>query len=253
LFSPKSRKKILVPNDSGSSYFEPFRFLGLGYTSDVTSIERYPDDIAMVVFTGGEDVSPSIYGRQQHPRTYASMNRDIVEMAVFHKALDLGLPMAGIYRGAQFLCVMAGGKLVQDISGHGQNHSLTALNPGGNAEVVGVTSTHHQMQYPFDLVPGSQYEVLAWAQTPLSTHYAFDDSTIILAADATPELRLEPDVVWYPEIKALGAQFHPEWMADTSPGLQYYRRLVSHYLVPIMEANEPRTAKSTNKTVKTAG
>jgi hypothetical protein len=130
---------------------------------------------------------------------------------------------------------MAGGKLVQDVTGHESgHHTVEAIYPEGHTRKIAVSSSHHQMQYPYDL-PDSEFEVLAWGTKPLSAHYAFDNETTISANEATEVLKVEADVVWYPGIKALGAQYHPEWMRADTDGFLYFQDLVSHYLVPLME------------------
>jgi anthranilate/para-aminobenzoate synthase component II len=227
-------KKILVVNDHGPTYYKPFEFLGLECVRDHRVLETDPEDIALIVFTGGHDVSPSLYGKNAHPNTSSSMDRDIEETQVFEIAQENEIPMAGICRGAQFLCVMAGGKLVQDITGHHENHTVSAAYPDGITREIVVSSSHHQMQYPFSMVEDS-YEVLAWGEEGRSEHYAFDDDNIILQAKADFLLNMEPDVVWYPQIKALAAQYHPEWMREDTDGFKYFQLLVASHLVPLMK------------------
>lgn len=225
-------KKVLVVN--GSSYFEPFKFLGLPMISNPMILEKNPDEVALVVFTGGEDVSPKMYG---HPDlgSYYNERRDELETAIFRLAKKDNIPMAGICRGSQFLCVMAGGKLVQDISNHGTSHALRYKTQDGNIlespEVV--TSTHHQMQYPFDL-DDSNYELLAWSSKPRSGHYAFEDK-VISAEEAKDEFRIEPDCVFYNNINALAMQYHPEYMPKDSWGFKFAEHLIDIWLKPLIE------------------
>lgn len=105
------------------------------------------EDADLVVFVGGEDVSPELYGEWCHPTTSPSYYRDESEMEVFQFAREIGLPMAGICRGAQFLNVMNGGTLWQDVDGHaiGGTHTAYLI---GNLVPVEVSSTHHQMMRP---------------------------------------------------------------------------------------------------------
>jgi len=54
----------------------------------------------LVIFTGGEDVSPIIYGEtQSHKYTQSDIHRDNVEQVFFRMAKDLGKPILGICRG----------------------------------------------------------------------------------------------------------------------------------------------------------
>lgn len=248
--SSLKNKKILMVNDHAPSYFRPFEHLGLECTRTHSKLESDPDSIALVVFTGGSDVSPDLYGKDKHPRTYNSEDRDMEETELFSMAEAAGIPMAGICRGAQFLCVMAGGSLVQDITDHaGGNHQVLARWPGESTyRQITVNSSHHQMQYPFDL-PEDTYEVLARGVSPLSRHYALDDKEHISVSSASSLLKLEPDVVMYHTIKALGAQYHPEWMRDDTDGFMYFKALVNHHLLPLME-NRYRDDRKREETSK---
>jgi gamma-glutamyl-gamma-aminobutyrate hydrolase PuuD len=228
-----SSKKILMVNDLRLSYAPPFKYLQKEFTSDPKELFRDPESIALVVFTGGADVSPSLYEEKPHWTTGSNLTRDIQEKKIFEDAKAAKIPFVGICRGAQFLCVMAGGRLVQDITGHaGGRHEICFNLPNGSQEVVEVTSSHHQMQYPFSLQQGEDYLVIANSAKRRSKHYAFNSERVVLANDLASDDPLlgEPDVILYPKIKALAAQYHPEWMSEKSRGFTIFQELVSHYL-----------------------
>lgn len=75
-----------------------------------------------LIISGGEDVNPSRYGQKPGPHTEDSVEiRDASETALLTAALDSGLPLLGICRGAQVLNVHLGGTLHQhlpDVVGH---------------------------------------------------------------------------------------------------------------------------------------
>lgn len=60
---------------------------------------RRIEEADLVLFEGGEDVSPNLYGEPVHPATYISPNRDKAEVALFKKAHSLGKKLLGICRG----------------------------------------------------------------------------------------------------------------------------------------------------------
>ena len=238
--SNSTKRKILVVN--GPTYVSPYRKvakeLDLEFTHNIQDIKDSPESIALVVFTGGHDVSPEVYGESPHPRTSNSLARDTQEIEVFAIAEAEGIAMAGICRGSQFLCVMAGGKLVQDITNHaGPDHDINALMPDGSEETFSVTSSHHQMQYPFNM-DDSKYVILGCSTKQRSTHYAMNAETTYSRQQADANLAMEPDIIWYPEISALGAQYHPEWMPKSSRGFTAYEELVDHYLKPLMVVDD---------------
>lgn len=162
----------------------------------------------VVLFTGGEDVDPSLYSAETHPSTYSNLERDKKEAELFNKVNPDKQVCVGICRGSQFLCVMNGGKLVQDCTGHAldRTHAIT------NEEVeYQITSTHHQMQYPYCL-DSKFYEVLYTSYPNLSTYYEGTDIN-----KAVIRLKGEPEVVLYHVPNrpvCLAIQGHPEMMPN---------------------------------------
>lgn len=69
-----------------------------------------------LLLAGGADVDPNHYGEDPLPRLgRITPERDLAELALARGALAAGLPILGICRGLQVLCVAAGGTLLQDI------------------------------------------------------------------------------------------------------------------------------------------
>src|SRR5574344_1685246 len=92
-----------------------------GYTSWIENVNLVDSPLKadIVFFTGGEDVSPSLYGEKAHRTTFANKKRDIVEMEVFNLIKDNSdILKLGVCRGSQFLTVMNGAKLVQNVNNH---------------------------------------------------------------------------------------------------------------------------------------
>ena len=208
-----STAKVLVVNDSrdcGASYYVPFEPYGKK-TDDLDAVED--KDVVLVIFTGGADVTPSFYGEEANHRTYNVKQRDAVERAVFQKALKQKKNIAGICRGAQFICAMSGGKLVQHVNNHGGYHNVRT----DDGRLINVSSVHHQMQLPPpDAVP------IAWAEPKRSTCYEGPPGV-----NYTPDR--EHDVVWYPKTNALGMQYHPEFMDQKTEGFKYCQELVERF------------------------
>jgi hypothetical protein len=82
-------------------------------------------DIDCLLLWGGEDIHPSFYREAPHPRNEtqqaAPSERDIHEWKAMLYCKAHNIPMIGVCRGAQFLCVFAGGKLAQDVDRHDTN------------------------------------------------------------------------------------------------------------------------------------
>jgi len=186
----ENNRNILVLLGDSSPYENPFNEWGR-ITHDVDELEN----CVLVVFTGGTDVDPELYGEVRLPTTNTpDTNRDIIEQGVYTRALILELPMIGICRGAQFLNVMNNGKLLQHIDGHSNcEHPVTTI----NGDVFDVRGDHHQ------------------AMRPEGNH-----TLLAVSNDGLPEV-----VIW-PHSRCLGVQYHPEWMSDDTDGYLYFQTLL---------------------------
>lgn len=68
------------------------------------------------LLTGGHDVNPGLYGEVASPQCGAPCDaRDRLERAVYEKACEKDKPVLGICRGLQFINVLHGGTLYQDL------------------------------------------------------------------------------------------------------------------------------------------
>jgi gamma-glutamyl-gamma-aminobutyrate hydrolase PuuD len=172
----------------------------------------------IIQFTGGADVSPSLYGENKHPETSCSPMRDQVELEVYKRCLLDGKPMVGICRGGQFLNVMNGGKMYQHVDGHDRTHEL--LDSYTNQLHV-VTSTHHQMMIP---------AIIADNRKPVVVATACEASMLEKALSVTrikKNLWTDIEVVWYPETNSLCFQPHPEY--GLSSCTDYFFELLERY------------------------
>lgn len=124
--------------DGNTEYSSMFASKGWKVVSDIK-------DADLVQFTGGSDVYPPMYNCAVHPKTKFNSARDHREKILYEKALGLGIPMAGICRGGQFLNVMNGGTMWQDVNNHTMSHDVIDNITG---DVFKATSTHHQMMKP---------------------------------------------------------------------------------------------------------
>lgn len=177
------------------------------------------DSRAVVLFGGGEDISPSLYGQEPTKYTYASKKlsqRDAFELEVFKVAKSANSKFIGVCRGAQFLCALAGGSLYQHVDNHGMTHNMET----NEGTVLKVSSAHHQMMNP----KGTNHLLLAWSDVVRSARH-------IVEGGLSAEVDVEPEVVLFPEINALAIQYHPEFMHPTDSAVKYSRDLVKKYLM----------------------
>jgi|AntRauTorcE11898_2_1112593.scaffolds.fasta_scaffold00321_31 GMP synthase-like glutamine amidotransferase len=156
-----------------------------------------PEEADIIMFSGGADVNPAMYNQNRHKTTGVSFARDAKDTELFESFPHT--PKVGICRGSQFLTVMAGGSLVQDCDNHAMagTHEIQFT----DGEVMNITSTHHQMMYPF-LV---SHSILARAAR--STYHKNGE-------DENMKMPFDPEIVYYPEINSFCIQGHPEMMRE---------------------------------------
>lgn len=170
----------------------------------------------VLLLWGGEDIGTDIYGQQPynaHARKVAS-KRDLKEKALFSEAVNLGIPIIGICRGAQMVCALSGGTLAQHIDNHGRSHSVT-LHDEGDVTMM-VNSSHHQM-----MLPPLSAEILA---SSIGT-------TGIMGDGGSGYYHTVNEVVYFPTTNALGIQPHPEWANCPREFVHYCTRKIKEYLL----------------------
>ncbi len=192
-------------------------------------------DADLVVFSGGEDVTPELYAHEKHPATQCNPVRDADEVIAWRKAMDMKKPMVGICRGAQFLCVMAGGKLIQHQTNEQFMHRVNTF----NEKSIQVTSCHHQAQYPWDLAE-DDYRILGWTVGMHPYHEGENRKEMVIGKVPNS---IEVEDCHYPHIRALCIQSHPEMMyarpsldALAYNSIQHYRELLTLHLTEFPNA-----------------
>lgn len=198
--------------------FYPFQEMGV---FDDYNLVISPNELQLdhcLVVWGGGDISPTLYNKAVSKHTEAGVlpsKRDAHEWALMQRAEKLGISIIGICRGAQMLCALAGGFLIQDATGHTYGGHEVETSGGG---VFNVSSLHHQMLYPFEV----DHELRAWSKRPLSGHY-LDVNTPI-------EMPLEPEYVYFPKQKGIAIQWHPEYMDVNCKANQYVKQQIEELL-----------------------
>ncbi len=195
---------------SGSHPFDKLK--GITGVVQVTHPTELKEPGILVIW-GGEDISPSLYNKPVSSYTGASermSRRDSVEYLLAKKAIELGMPIIGVCRGAQLLCAMAGGTLIQHVNNHGGSH-IVKTSEGMD---IRVNSIHHQMMYPFNV----QHEMRAWIE-----HHRSDVHIDVKENGNEFNNRppVEPEYVYFPTVKGFAVQWHPEMMSEGTPANKY--------------------------------
>lgn len=105
----------------------------------------------LVIFTGGSDINPAIYGQANKYSSFIP-ERDTAEIEILRRSIISGKKILGVCRGHQLINAYLGGILVQDITAqlnvvHENDHGLEIVEAGGiipNVFSGRVNSIHHQ-------------------------------------------------------------------------------------------------------------
>lgn len=212
------KNKILILSPDNKSYAPLLKDFG-EVTHNHAAFILNPKDFKLIQFTGGEDVSPELYG-DTSPKGYCmvSKQRDELDEKIFNIANKSNIPMAGICRGMQFLNVMCGGKLIHHMSGHVSNQH--AVNTSCKIFDSFITnSLHHQM-----CIPPVDGHILAWSLEKQSDRYIGNKDEEI------NWIGPEVEAIFIPWYKVFGVQWHPEFMVSSAKAHNYYKVLLNNFL-----------------------
>ena len=91
-----------------------------------TNIEEVMQGIDAVIFTGGEDISSSLYSDPEpwhgiEAEIDFNATRDVSDYILMSYCIEKNIAAVGFCRGMQMLAVVSGAKMIQDIPTHFQN------------------------------------------------------------------------------------------------------------------------------------
>lgn len=220
-----------LDNYGGYPFSELFdHCIGTYGEKDVDTVAALTDRLALIIW-GGANISPSIYNQKPNKYTGAGEElslRDSLEVQMAKRAIALGIPIIGICRGAQLVCALAGGSLIQHVNNHaGGYHEIVT----DGDETYNCPSLHHQMMYPWEV----EHKMIAWCDKPRSDIYLGEpvmDGEKVVGARKLTLPGPEPEIVWFPAIKALGIQSHPEFIHKSDhPFVRYCLSLTKQYIM----------------------
>ena len=153
-----------------------------------------------MIFSGGGDLDPDLYGAEPHPATDTPKPwRDKPELALLEAALARDMPVLAICRGSQLLNIARGGDLVQhlpEVIGHDRHkhrpgyfsdHDVSIAEESRLGSILGehapVKSHHHQGMGEI----GEGLRAVAW-----------DEDGLVEGLE-DPDKRFALGVLWHPE------------------------------------------------------
>lgn len=204
-------------------HFHPFD--NLAVFTDYVSFSD-PDLLVkgdVLIVHGGADISPALYNKGRSSRGHGDLEpdmRDRTEWALMCRAKELGVPIIGICRGAQMLCALEGGHLIQHINNHGGTHEVSTFDNTS----FSTNSIHHQQ-----LVPQGNYQLVAWTPTRSKEYWDVDDQGHDVVMQSNP-IGCDPEFVYYPDIKGFAVQWHPEMMSANSTANKYVLNFINKHV-----------------------
>ena len=163
-------------------------------------IEETLEALHGIIFSGGSDLDPELYGQETHRETSGVVaDRDRAELALLEEALARDMPVLAICRGSQVLNVARGGDLVQ--------HLPDVVGDEKHKETPGVF-----MEHEVELQPDSRVGSLLGERAPVKSHHHqgfgrigrglrvaghAEDGTVEAVED--PGRRFAVGVLWHPE------------------------------------------------------
>lgn len=179
------------------------------------ALEDDPDEILdaadAVLFAGGADVHPALYGQYPSPSLEpVDEVRDRVELALLRRSLERDLPTLGICRGFQLLNIAAGGTLHQhlpDVIGH-DHHRRSVGTFDGNHHTVVIEAGSR----------AAEFEGAREIERASHHHQGLDrigDRATVTARCPFDDL---PEAIEISDRSfAVGVQWHPEVEAECAP------------------------------------
>jgi putative glutamine amidotransferase len=162
--------------------------------------EETLDVVDGLIFSGGSDLDPELYGEQAHPETDGWVReRDDFELGLMQAALARDVPLLAICRGSQVLNVALGGDLEQ--------HVPDRVETNVHKETPGVFAEHD-----VDVLPGTTLSSILSERTAVKSHHhqgygklgsglreaaRAPDGTVEALED--PSKRFALGVLWHPE------------------------------------------------------
>lgn len=213
-------KDIIVVAGPGH-YGSPFKRLG-NVTHKLKKLVAHPDKVKLLVLTGGEDLHPSLYhGEDQLECCFTNVKRDVLERNIFEFCRKYDIKITGICRGFQFLNVMAGGFMYQHLERHELFRMHDCYFPHIN-RIMRVTSTHHQLvELPSGSIP------VAWAYPRRSDFYVGSNGDFV---DPEEEPDYEIEAAIFPNINAMGVQYHPEVTLPKYDSRKHYEIMTKDFV-----------------------
>lgn len=206
--------RVFNPCEEGLNYYSDW--IGKG----VDNIK----DADVVLFTGNKTLS-SNFNIENSRKTesiysYSDDKQDLCEFTYMLEAINMKKPIVGVNKGMHMLHSSTNSPLVT----HMQHPIIHPIEFVGSKFFCTVNSDHHQI---IDYDPdNSEYNLIAFSRdlSPFYINSEYKNYTGLLR-DSSQKV-IEPEIVYYNTINAIGFQFDVHHMKGSSTGRYISRKLV---------------------------
>lgn len=218
-----------LEKSSGNTYMNPGYLRGvtmagglpliLPLSCEGEDLDRLLSLCGGVLFTGGPDVDPAVYGEARlNESVELCPERDALEFSLLEKAMRAGLPVLGICRGCQLINTALGGTLYQD---------LPTQRPGPiqHRQPEPITCPQHENR----ILPGTPLAA-ALSQASIAVNSCHHQAIRTLADGLLPSAVAGDGLIEgfchesYPYL--WGVQWHPERLLGDPASLLLFRSFV---------------------------
>ena len=179
-------------------------------------------NVSIVLFTGGEDISPTLYYTPEEwhgieAEIDYNAERDVSDYLTMAYCLDCDIPLVGFCRGTQMLGVISGGEMIQDIPTWFENQGIaydyTHRNQKATPESYRDYASHiveiEQGSYLYDMIGALSLSGCAsWHHQAIRN---VDNTRLAVTGyTETNGVKMIEAVERTDKTFAVGLQFHPE-------------------------------------------
>jgi putative glutamine amidotransferase len=175
-----------------------------------------------VLFTGGGDIDPDLYGQAPHPLAgEIDADRDRQEIQLISQVIEKGLPFFGICRGLQIINVALGGDLYVDILDQHPNAIKHDYYPDYPREYLA-----HDIQIDHSSFLGAVFSENRMAVNSLHHQGVRNLAPNLKGAAFSPDGIVEAlEMLDYPS--GIAVQWHPENLQEYEPMQTLFRYFVA--------------------------
>lgn len=193
----------------------------LPFMTDVSLIPEFVDRLDGILFSGGEDLDPALYGEARHPKAEPlDPNRQRFELALLAEVERRRMPALGVCLGCQLMNVHRGGSLIQFLPDHERAGPLEHRRLDDPSR-----------RHPVSLEPGTRLaQAIGKREISVNTRHKQSIArtgnglrVIAKAPDGVVEAIEDPAHPFF-----MAVQWHPENLIDEPEHLAPFKLLVDH-------------------------